>query len=206
MLISPSVASFNVLKVAEEVTFIDQYFDDIHIDIEDGMAVEGISFGMKMCKGICDITTSRTSIHLEVLKPLNYLDDVKKCNPNIVFIQADVLDNPLEVVLKFKEADIPVGIAIGDQDKDRDYSEIFKITNHVLVCTAYHDDPSQIYQPSLEKLALSLFNEYNMQVWIDGGLTLEKYEELKDSDIYAAVMGRAIYQNKDKIAATYKKR
>ena len=58
MKVSPSIASADVLNVASEVAFIDKYFDNIHIDIEDGVAVGGISFGMKMSKGICSISTS----------------------------------------------------------------------------------------------------------------------------------------------------
>ena len=39
MLISPSIASADVLRVADELDYIDKYFDNVHIDIEDGVAI-----------------------------------------------------------------------------------------------------------------------------------------------------------------------
>lgn len=205
MRISPSVASFDVLSIAQETAFISEYFDEIHIDIEDGMAVDGITFGMKMCKGICALTSARTSIHLEVMCPLKYRDEIKKCKPDIVFIQADILDNPLAVIKSFQNENIPVGLAIGDRDKDRDYSEILAVTEHVLISTAFHDDPDQAYQQVMEDFALNLAKDKHLKVWLDGGITLEKYEQLKESGLYAAVMGRAIYQNKEKFIDHCKK-
>ena len=203
MLISASIASFDVLRVAEEIAYIDRYFKEIHIDIEDGVAVDGISFGMKMCKGIISLTSSKTSIHLEVINPLRYLEDVKECHPDIVFIQADVLDDPMKVILDFQKAKIPVGLAIGDRDKRNNYDKILEITDNVLVTTAYHEDTKQIYQQSLEDLALKLMREKNLKVWLDGGVTFEKYQQLKNSGLYAAIMGRAIFQNKEKFSKWY---
>ncbi|MBR2534402.1 MAG: hypothetical protein IKE50_06465, partial [Erysipelotrichaceae bacterium] len=48
MKVSPSLASGDVLYVAREVDYIDKYFDNIHLDIEDGVVLLGITFGMKM--------------------------------------------------------------------------------------------------------------------------------------------------------------
>ena len=197
MIISPSIASFDVLNFAEEAKYIDENFDHIHIDIEDGMAVNGISFGFKVARGVMSMVKAKASIHLEVMHPLDYLDDVMSCQPYVVFIQADVLDDPLLVVKEFKKRGLNVGLAVGDKDLDKDYQDIFTITKDVLVSTAYHDDEKQIYQKVLEDYAHSLFEKYGLRVWLDGGVTLEKYEELKNSDFYAAVMGRAVYQNKE---------
>lgn len=205
MLISPSIASMNVLNIEEDVHFLDEHFDDIHIDIEDGQAVLGITFGLKMCKGICNITKSRTSIHLEVINPEKYLDDVVICKPNICFLQADVLEDPLNTVKLFKSKGINTGIAISDRDFNKDYTEVFKIVEHVLVTTTLYDDPEQLYQNHLEKYALDLANNSNLKVWIDGAVDFNKYNELKDSKLFAVVMGRAINQNRDFIKNNFKK-
>lgn len=200
MLISPSIASFDVLNIANEVAYIDRYFEDIHIDIEDGMAVEGITFGMKVCKGIKNITSSKISIHLGVMEPLKYLEDVKECNPEIVFIQSDVIENPMEIIQIFKKKGIPVGLAITNRDMEKDYSSIFKETDEVLVTTAFVDDPEQIYQQTLEDYALNLAKSQKLKVWLDGGVTYDIYKRLKNSGINAVVMGREIYFNKEKFA------
>ena len=35
------------------------------------------------------------------------------------------------------------------------------------------------------------------KVWIDGGITWDIYNSLKESDIHEAIMGRAIFLDKD---------
>ena len=65
MKISPSIASSDLLNISEEISFIDEYFDAIHLDIEDGVAVNNISFGFKLAKSICDISKSKEkTMHL----------------------------------------------------------------------------------------------------------------------------------------------
>ena len=65
MKISPSIASADILRIADEVQFTNQYFDDIHLDVADGIAVGEISFGIQMCRRICEIATLPISLHLE---------------------------------------------------------------------------------------------------------------------------------------------
>lgn len=208
MIISPSIASSDVLHVADEVDFADKYFDDIHIDIEDGNAVEGISFGMKMAKGICKRATKPKSIHLEVMHPLKYLSDIKECNPEIVFIQTDVLDDPKSVVIDFIDAGINTGIAVGDCDykNNTDYKDIYIMIKNVLVSTAEHDDPKQIYQKYLEQYGVNIHKQYGVNVWLDGGINYDIYQNIDKNNIYAVVMGRAIYQNKKLALEQYNKR
>lgn len=204
MIISPSIASSDVLYVADEVDFADKYFDDIHIDIEDGVAVSGISFGFKMAKKICERASKPKSIHLEVINPMNYIDDVKQCNADICFIQVDILENPLSVVNEFKKAGINVGIALGDRDINKDYDQLYKSVEQVLISTACHDDPMQEYQQFLEDYGLMLNKKYGHKVWLDGGVNYSIYQKLKDSPIYAMVMGRAVYADKQLALKQYR--
>lgn len=196
MLISPSIASGDVLHIADEVEFADKYFDDIHIDIEDGIAVEGISFGMKVAKKVCAIAKKTKSIHLEVIEPLNYLEDLRQCNADIVFIQTDVLKDPVNTIQTFKKAGINTGIALGNRDIGKDYHQLYSMIDQVLISTAYHDDPKQIYQLSMQEYGLSLHKKYGYKIWLDGGINYDIYRKLPEDDIYAVVMGRAIYSDK----------
>lgn len=204
MLISPSIASGDVLHIAEEVEFADKYFDDIHIDIEDGVAVQGISFGMKVAKKVCAIAHKTKSIHLEVIEPLNYLEDIKQCNADIVFIQVDVLKDPKNTVRMFKNAGINTGIALGDRDIGKDYHQLYLMVDQALISTAYHDDPKQIYQKSLEEYGIYLHKKYGYKIWLDGGINYDIYRQLPKDEIYAVVMGRAIYSDKELALKQYK--
>lgn len=199
MLVSPSIASADVLNVASEVAFIDRYFNNIHIDIEDGVAVGGISFGMKMAKGICSISTSREkTMHLEVLNPLDYLEDVLACDCDITFIQVSHLPKPMVVIEKFAKAGVKVGVNLCDEDLDRsDLKDLIETSDHILVNTTAHWDPEQNYLSEMEEFALKLSQEQKKKIWIDGCVTYETYERLKNSGIYCAVIGRGIFKDKE---------
>ena len=75
MLISPSIASSDLLHLEEETVFAARHFGQIHIDIEDGTIVPNITMGMKVCQEVCEKwKDAYRSLHLSVLEPLKYLD------------------------------------------------------------------------------------------------------------------------------------
>lgn len=205
MLISPSIASADVLHIADEVKFIDTYFDNIHIDIEDGVAVGGISFGMKMAKGICRISTSREkTMHLEVLNPLDYLDDVLACNCDVTFIQVSHLKDPLGVVDQFRKAGVRTGVNLCDEDLLRpELDELISVCDSIMVNTTAHWDVEQNYMPEMEKFALELAENEKKRIWIDGCVTYETYQRIKDSKLYCAVVGRGIFADKQLAVERY---
>ena len=98
MKISPSIASsLDLLNLEKEIEFIDKYFDSIHLDIEDGVAVNSISFGFKFAKAICEKSVSKEkTIHLEVMNPSRYIETIKNIKADIIFIQVDAQENPIE--------------------------------------------------------------------------------------------------------------
>ena len=199
MKISPSVASSDVLNVAKEVDYIDKYFDSIHLDIEDGVVLLGITFGMKMARKVCEYSKSKEkTIHLEVLKPLDYLEDLKKIECDCVFIQVSHIKNAVEVINRFKDAGINVGVNLNNADVNRpDLQELLDTTNYFLISTTDPFDPKQLYLDYMEEFALKLAENKDYKVWIDGCITYETYNRLKDSNIYCAVIGRAIFNDEE---------
>ena len=199
MKISPSIASSDILRIADEVMFVNQYFDDIHLDVADGAAVGEISFGLKMCGRICGLASVPVSLHLEVLHPVQYVEQVKECGFDMVFIQIDCLKNPKEVLRVYRDYQIPAGINISNLDLNRkELRELLDMAEHVLVNTTYHNDPRQILRNDMLEYALHLADGSRNKVWVDGAISWDVVKKLQESAIYAAVMGRGIFLDKDK--------
>lgn len=197
MLISPSIASADILHVANELEFIDKYFNNIHIDIEDGVAVRGITFGMKMANRICSYSTSvEKSLHLEVYEPLNYIDELLKLPVDIIHIQVCHLSNPIQVIKEFKKRGLPTGINIRIEDIDKPYyNELLELCDDVLITTTSHLSGKEEYLSEMERLAIELSK--TKKVYVDGRIDYQTYQRLQDSKIYCAVMGRAIFEDKN---------
>lgn len=204
MIVSPSIASANLLRIGEEVNYVNKYYKEIHIDIEDGVVVSGISFGMKMAKAIKERAKVEISLHLEVLHPLAYLDQIAELSPDYVFVQTDHIPDALEVIHAFKGKGLNVGLAVGNRDIQRNYSDVFEATDIALVSTAMHEDMQQRYRSELGNYALKL-SESGKKVWIDGGVTKDVYISLSQSSIYASVMGRGVFNDEKLAAELYRK-
>lgn len=198
MHVSPSIASSDILNIAKEIDFIDKYYDNIHIDIEDGVALLGITFGMKMCKRICTYSKSKEkTIHIEVLNPLDFINDLKEIDCECVFIQVSHLNNPIEVINEFKKANIKIGVNFNLNDLNRDNLEqIIETSNDFLISTTDPFDPKQLYLPHMEDFAVKLANNPKYRVWIDGCIDYETYLRLCKTNIHCAVIGRAIFNDK----------
>ncbi len=199
MRISPSIASADLLNIAQEIDFIDRYFDSIHLDIEDGNAVKNITFGFKLCQAICEYSKStEKTLHLEVIDPLKYIQEIKACECDVVFLQADCLDDPLEIAKKMREEQIPVGMNLSYLDRKRtNLKDLIDFSDSILINTTHHDDIFQVCDLEMLKFALMLA-ENGKKVWVDGGISLKIVRDLMRSNIYSAVMGRGVFSNKKK--------
>ena len=59
------------------------------------------------------------------------------------------------------------------------------------------------YLKDMEDFAIKLAKEGKYRIWIDGCVTYETFQRLKDSGIYCAVIGRGIFQDKEFAVAHY---
>lgn len=201
MLISPSVASSDLFHLEEETSFADKYFRQIHIDVEDGTTVPNITMGMPVCRAICERwNNSYRSVHLSVLNPMRYLERVKECKADIVFVETDHLSDPVSVVKAYKDAGVPVGISFCNKDRERSnetINDLLKLSEQVVIVTNYIGDPLRRFRYSMEEEGERIIKEYGIPVWLDGNVTYEIWKELQDRGFYAAVMGGAVYRDKE---------
>ncbi len=197
--ISPSIASSDLLHVADNIRFIDENFQDIHIDIEDGVYLPNISFGFKLAKAICRESSSTKSLHIMVHDPLFWISDIKECKPDRVFIHVDHVKDPASTLQTYKDAGIPVGLGLSNRDLNRDILPLLAFVDKVLVLTAVIEDAQQQYKQELERFAGRLVNS-RREVWVDGGIKHQNLSRLSEMGIYTAVMGRAVFCDKPPMA------
>ncbi len=197
MLISPSIASSDLLHLADETEFASHYFHQIHIDIEDGVVCPNITMGMNVCEKICQKwNDAYRSIHLEVYRPAGYLEKVKKCNADIVFLQTDHLDDPLSLIKAYKNAGIPTGLSVSNRDDEDRIVKLLPYAEQVVICTNYIGDPERKFQNTMLEKAEFIARKFQVPVWLDGNVSYEIWKKLQNSVIYAAVMGGAVYRDK----------
>ena len=205
MIISPSIASGDILNLQSETQFVDKHFSNIHMDIQDGVYAK-ITFGMKTLEQVCSITTSKVSVHLQVMDPLKYLKPILKMgNIDIVHIHINHLKDPKGVISAYKEAGIKTGIGLSNYDLDLDTEKYFDLVDSVLVLTACYGDSNQKYSMKMENYAKNIIDTTSLEMWVDGGIDLNKLPHLKEIGVGAVVLGRSVFQDKDAAKVIFEK-
>lgn len=196
MNIYASIASSDLLNLKDEIDFVDKRYGHIHIDIEDGNYIPNITFGTKLMERVCEVSTSSKSIHLMVTSPELYIDSIVRCKSEIAFLHLDNQRYPSQLIRRFQDAGVRVGIAINPNISVEDIRYIIPLVNDVLVMMCEPDGRGQWYMKSMETKIIALVAEGKVKVWVDGDINLERLEGLKKLGVSAAIMGRAIFQDK----------
>lgn len=205
MYISPSIASADVCNIQREVEFSQKHFSHIHVDIEDGVYLNNLTFGMKTLQRICDFCTASISVHLEVNNPLSYLETLAKLPVDEVFIHLDHLNDPLAIIHRFKEKRIHVGLGYSNRDDGKNYDSILKQVDSILILSALIEDPAQKYSLEMDKKIKSFCKKGKWNVWVDGGVGSEQLPSLQERNVYAVVMGRSIFKDKNAASQFFEK-
>lgn len=116
-----------------------------------------------------------------------------------VFIHTDHLENPKQVIAAFQKKGFHTGLGVSNRDLDRDLTALLDQVDSVLVLSAFIEDPLQRYSETMDQFIRDLAGKGRWQVWVDGGVTRERLPYLKNEGIYAAVMGRAIFQDRETV-------
>lgn len=91
--ISPSLYSADLLDLREVIGKL-KGFEHLHLDIDDGNFVRGISFGMEVVKGVAECTEIPLDAHLEVLNPMEYVEPLCEAGVEMICAHVESLDFP----------------------------------------------------------------------------------------------------------------
>ncbi|WP_251554625.1 ribulose-phosphate 3-epimerase [Neobacillus muris] len=193
MKISPSIASANPLRLEEEIKRLD-HFDDIHIDIEDGNFIPNITFGMKTIHALRSVTNKPFSFHLMVTNPYQYLDEIFRLRPSILFAHAESLPYVREFIGRVKGSNIKCGLAFNPATPVEPYLYLLKELDAVLIMTAEPDGRDQAFiEEMLGKVKTIHEKQPPLNIWVDGNISHETLPDLEKIGVTTAVMGRAIF-------------
>lgn len=192
MKLCPSIASGNVMNLQSQCLWLQEQYQHIHIDIEDGNYIDNITFGMKTVEGIFGITTCEKSIHLMVMDPANYAARLGYLKPDIVFVHLDHVRYPSKVISAFQKEGLLVGVALNPGETLERYEYLKGTINDVLIMMCEPDGHGQQYQAGLEGKVKSAV-ETGWNVWLDGGMTKEQARQAGEMGVSAAVLGRAVF-------------
>ncbi len=196
--VSPSIYSAdlmdlrNVLKKSKD-------FEHLHLDIDDGHFVRGISFGMDMVEQICQCTDVELDAHLEVNNPMDYVEAL--CLSKVAMISAHIetLNYPSLFFSTVHKYNKKASIALNLKTPLIYIKPYLDQIDHLLLVSVEADVEGLPFRKSvLEKIteARQMLGD-RIPIWVDGGINDSNLEEVVKAGADGVVIGRAVFKADD---------
>ena len=196
--LSPSIYSADLLDLKK---VLDQAkdFEHIHLDIDDGNFVKGISFGVDFVEQIAAYTDVELDAHLEVLNPLDYVEGLGKAGVKTLSAHIEVLDFPSVFLSRTHKQGMKAGLAL-NLKTPLSFIEPYKDDIDLLLFVSVEagEEGLPFHSSVLNKIkeARKLFGEY-LPIWVDGGISENNLKEVVEAGADAVVVGRAVFKAED---------
>lgn len=199
MKLLPSIASANPLAIGDVIKNLEPW-PFLHIDIEDGNFIPNITFGMKTVRAICaNVKNKEIQVHLMVNHPMDYLEDLADCGVSAVVVQLEALDYPMRFLNQCKKLGMKTGLALNMKTPLEDTVMFWEVLDQLLLMTAEPDCAGEeLFHPALHRaLETGASRREGIELYVDGGLTMDALRQLKIAGVDGAVLGRLVFQTAD---------
>ena len=196
--VSPSIYSAdlmdlrNVLKKSKD-------FEHLHLDIDDGHFVRGISFGMDMVEQICQCTDVELDAHLEVNNPMDYVEALCLSKVTMISAHIETLNYPSLFFSTVHKYNKKASIALNLKTPLIYIKPYLDQIDHLLLVSVEADVEGLPFRKSvLEKIteARQMLGD-RIPIWVDGGINDSNLEEVVRAGADGVVIGRAVFKADD---------
>ena len=203
--IAPSILSADFAKIGEEVKSLEKCGADvIHCDVMDGVFVNNITFGIKMVEDIRKMTTLPLDCHLMIVQPEKYVERFAKAGADIITVHFEACqDNLKEVLALIKATGKKCGAVINPDTPVEKIKDVIPMCDIVLVMSVFPGFGGQKFIPEvLDKLreVRAIIDESgkDIDLEVDGGVTVENVEEIKEAGANLIVAGSTVFKASDR--------
>lgn len=195
--ISPSLVSISILNIADTIKRLEKIkIDYLHFDIEDGYFVREMNLGIKIIKDIRKFTTLPLDVHLMMVDPEWIIPELAKIGVNMLSFHFEATHYPRRVLKMIDKFGIHPGLAFNPKTSIPDLKQYNPYLHFVNVLTTEPELGGGVFLPDvLKKITFIKENFNDLECEVDGGITLDNYQEVINVGTDIIVSGRGIFSN-----------
>ncbi len=207
--IAPSILSADFSVMGETVKKLENSGADmIHCDVMDGSFVEPITFGGQMIKNIRPLTKLPLDAHLMIEHPKTQIKFFADAGADIITVHykacKKISDSYLKETLELiKSYGVKCGAVVNPDVPVENIFPVFPLCDMVLLMSVFPGYGGQRFIPDVtEKIkkarayAVSI-GRPEMDIEIDGGVTLNNAAEIRAAGANVLVAGSAVFSSPD---------
>ncbi len=199
LILSPSILGADYLNLGEELKILDeagaQY---VHLDVMDGVFVPSISIGIPVIKSLRRGTGRVFDVHLMITEPARYAKEFAEAGADIITFHYEACADVDKTIEAFRKTGVKVGISV---KPDTDVSVLYPYMDKVDMVLIMTVEPGfggqKLIPKTVDKVrALRQWCDKNcpdMDIEVDGGITLENFHEAVEAGANVLVAGTAVF-------------
>ena len=193
--VSPSIYSADFLNL-KDVLDKSKNFEHIHLDIDDGNFVKGISFGTDIVEQISNYTDVPLDVHLEVLNPMDYVEPLMKTKVNLIVAHIERLDYPSLFLSTVHQYGKKAGLALNIKTPVKFIEPYIDQIDHLIIVSVESDVEGLPFRKTvLKKIkeARAMLGD-TFPIWVDGGINDFNLKDVIEAGASGVVIGRAVFK------------